>query len=359
MDTRFIKLLDGLTAKADIDTGGLVYLIEHGGEEEQALLFERADTVRRERVGDEVHLRGIIEFSNHCRRDCAYCGLRRSNTGLERYRMEPDEILAVARKAAEAGLGTVVLQSGEDVHFTTRLLSDIIREIKRSTGCAVTLSLGELSFEDYKELKCAGADRFLLKHETADPELYRALHPGMSLKSRITCLKWLKQLGYQVGAGNIVGLPGQTARHLARDLKLLKALDVEMAGIGPFVASPETPLSGLPNGSARLTLRLVALARLMMPDVMLPATTALGVIEPGGRRKALQCGANVVMPNITPKVYHRNYRIYPKPAGPDDLQADISEAREMIAAIGRPVATGPGHSPKLGQRTQASYTKKD
>lgn len=312
------------------------------GEEEESL-FRAADAVRRRVVGDEVHLRGVIEFSNHCRRHCLYCGIRADNRRLERYRMQPAEIVAAARRGVELGYKTIVLQSGEDPWYTRETLAEIIRSIKE-WGVAVTLCVGERPREDYACWREAGADRYLLKHETANPRLYARLHPGMHLADRLNHLRWLKELGYQVGAGNIVGLPGQTLADLADDLLLLRDLRVEMAGIGPFIPHPDTPLGQYPPGSVSLTLRVLAVARLLLPWCHLPATTALATLNPEARRLTLLRGANVVMPNLTPARYRRNYEIYPNKICLDE---DPGHCRlclhQLVSGLGRRLAAGPGH----------------
>lgn len=325
----------------------IIALLKAEGEQER-LLFAAADRMRRTHVGDEVHLRGIIEFSNHCIRNCFYCGLRRDNSALERYRMTPGEILETARAGAEAGLKTIVLQSGEDPAFSTQTLADLIARIKDELDVAVTVSVGMRSKADYRLMRKAGADRYLLKHETADPELFAQLRPGTTLPGRIKRLRWLRELGYQVGSGNMVGLPGQTIESIVDDILLLKELDVEMAGIGPFIPHQGTPLAGSTGGDVAMTLRTLAAARMVLPFTHLPATTALGSIHPEGRQLALSCGANVVMPDITPVQYKRLYEIYPNKIciteeGSTQCVPCISA---VIAQSGRTVAADYGHSRK-------------
>lgn len=321
----------------------IALLLSAHGEEEQAL-FAAADTVRAQWVGDDVHLRGLIEFSNYCRNDCLYCGLRRSNRKVRRYRMEPEEILAAARAGVDLGYRTIVLQSGDDPWYTSALLARVVEEIKK-LGVAVTLSIGERKKSEYRDLKLAGADRFLLKQETADPKLYALLHPGQSYRHRIQCLEWLAELGYQVGSGNIVGLPGQSLDILAEDILFLQAHAVDMAGIGPFIPHPDTPLGTCPPGDVALTLRVLAVTRLLLPWAHLPATTALATLDKDGREKGLRAGANVIMPDLTPLVYHAAYEIYPGKGAP--LPADYHQAvRQLVVKLGRQVGTGLGHSLK-------------
>lgn len=298
-------------------------------------IYAEADRVRRENVGDRVQVRAILEFSNHCRRQCRYCGLNRNNTGLARYRIEPGEMVATAQEAHRAGYRTIVLQSGEDSYYTAQMLGEIVKEIKQSTGMAVTLSCGELPFEEYAYLKACGADRYLLKHETADPALYSSLHPCGTLESRVGCLREIKRLGYETGSGFMIGLPGQTEETIAQDLLLLEDLGCDMAGIGPFVPHPDTPLRAHPHGSTELTKRAVALARLLLPKANLPATTSLGVLSQGEKNDIFSCGANVVMRKVTPSSYKRLYEIYPAALGETDIRADRRELEQQIQALGK------------------------
>ncbi len=313
--------------------------------EDEAALFRAADGVRRSVMGDDVHLRAIVEFSSYCVRNCAYCGLRRDNRGLRRYRMSTDEIASVAARAALAGFRTIVLQSGDDLWYSANDIARIVEAVKRAADVAVTLSIGERARDEYAVMRAAGADRFLLKHETADADLYRRLHPGMSLERRLECLNDLRDLGFQVGSGCIVGLPGQDAWSLAGDIALMRELQVDMAGIGPFVPHPGTPLGASPPGDARLCLRVVAAARLVLPRAHIPATTALATVHPDGRRAALVCGANVIMPNVTPFARRRLYEIYPGSISlrePED--GGFAELAAMLAGLGRRVAATRGDS---------------
>ncbi|OPY71078.1 MAG: Biotin synthase [Syntrophorhabdaceae bacterium PtaU1.Bin034] len=325
----------------------LIALIQSKGKDEDNV-FECADRVRSRHMGDEVHLRGIIEFSNYCVKNCLYCGLRRDNRTLERYRMSAEEILDAAREGAQAGLKTIVLQSGEDPFYTGEMLAGLIVRLKEEHGVAVTVSVGDRKKADYRLMRKAGADRYLLKHETADPELFTKLRPGTTLEGRIRRLVWLKELGYQVGSGNMVGLPGQTIESIADDILLLRELDVEMAGIGPFIPHYGTPLAGCTTGDVGMTLKVLAVARIALPFTHLPATTALGSIHPEGRQLALARGANVVMPDITPVRYKKLYEIYPNKIciteeGPIQCVPCISG---IILQSGRSIATDYGHSRK-------------
>ncbi|MBR0136710.1 MAG: [Clostridia bacterium] len=262
--------------------------------------------------GKTVFVRGLIEISSYCKNDCLYCGLRRSNANASRYRLTEEEILSCAENGYELGFRTFVLQGGEDAYFTDGRLVPLIKELKnRHPDCAVTLSLGERSFESYKALREAGADRYLLRHETADAEHYKKLHPEeMSFENRIRCLYELRALGYQVGCGFMVGSPFQTNAELAKDLKFIEGFKPEMCGIGPFIPHHETPFAKHPAGTAELTCFLLSVIRLIHPSVLLPATTALGTITPGGREEGILSGANVVMPNLSPVSVRKKYDIY-------------------------------------------------
>lgn len=340
-------VLDRLENGIPVADEELAELIETKDQTVCTALRQRADRVRARTMGPDVYLRGLIEFSNFCRNDCLYCGIRRSNSKVKRYRMTPDEIVETARSAVRFGYGTIVLQSGEDPYFTGPILADIIRRIK-AMNLAVTLSIGERDFADYELWRAAGADRYLLRHETADAGLYDWLNPGMSLEHRVEILRQLKSLRYQVGAGFMVGLPGQTTEMLVADLRLLQRLDVEMVGIGPFISHPDTPLRDCPSGTLEKTLTMVALTRLLLPLAHIPATTALGSIDPTGREKALQSGANVMMPNLTPVAYREDYQLYPgKICLSETADACQGCLQRRIESIGRRVGQGPGHSPKM------------
>jgi biotin synthase len=318
-------------------------------------LWARADAVRAAHVGDAVHLRGLIEVSNHCIRHCLYCGIRACSDGIARYRMSADEILACAREAKRLGYGTVVMQSGEDPGLTREFIAGVVRAIKAETGLAITLSLGEREDDDLRAWKEAGADRFLLRFETSDPELYRRIHPALpgTLSDRVSQLRRMREMGYEIGSGVMVGIPGQTWDTLARDIELLRDLDIDMIGIGPFLPSPRTPLGGqdadrlraadeeqVPNDELT-TLKVVALTRLVCPDANLPSTTALSTLDPAtGRELGLLRGANIVMPNVTPPAYRVLYEIYPGKASLHET-AQVSIERR-IRAIGRHVGSGPG-----------------
>ena len=289
-------------------------------------LFSAAYKVRKEQVGDEIFLRGIIEFSNHCERNCLYCGLRKGNANLSRYRMSEDEIIATTEQIKNTGVPTVVLQSGEDSFYSQDIICRLIERIRKETDLIITLSIGERALNDYKAFQQAGANRYLLKHETASLELYRYLRPGCEWEYRLQCLRRLKELGFETGTGNMVGLPGQTPEILADDLLVMKLLDADMLGIGPFIAHPDTPLAGIGNDDLELTLRVLALVRLITRNTNIPATTALATLHPQGRLLALQAGANVVMPDFTPEIYKTRYDIYPG-------RTDVGPAVEIIIRL--------------------------
>ncbi len=319
-------------------------------QERQAELFNAADRVRERYVGCSVHLRGLIEFSNICRRNCLYCGLRRDNRRVERYRMTPEEIFDLAVKAKGYGYQTVVMQSGEDGWFDTKRLTAIVRRVK-SLDLAVTLSIGERTREEYAAFREAGADRYLLRIETTDEALYERMDPGMSFANRVRCLRDLKELGYEVGTGSLVGLPGQTLEALADDILFFKALDADMLGIGPFIANADTPLAKQPNGSFDLALRIVAVLRLLLPDSNIPATTAMETLRPNGRTLALQAGANVVMPNVTEGDYRRKYALYPGKICVGDTPGKCRSCIQgKIEAIGRSVAQTKGFRRHAGKK---------
>lgn len=305
-------------------------------------LFKAADEVRKKYLGDEVHLRGLIEFTNICKRNCMYCGLRRDNKNLNRYRLSHEEIIDFAKKAVGYGYKTLVLQGGEDDYYTVERLVPIVKDLK-ALGVALTLSIGERPFEEYEALKKAGADRFLLRIETTDRELYEELDPGMSHENRIQCLKNLRKLGYEVGSGCLVGLPGQKIESLADDILFFKELDVDMNGIGPFIPNEDTPLKDAEGGQFELALKVMAIVRLLLPDINIPATTAMETLNKQGRVIALQCGANVVMPNVTEGEYRKLYALYPGKICTGDTPAHCRGCiSEKIRGIGRIVSDGPG-----------------
>lgn len=311
-----------------------------------AELYKFADETRKKFVGDEIHLRGLIEFSNICKRQCKYCGLRSENKKTDRYRLSKEEILKYASNAVKMGYKTLVLQSGEDDFFTADRLCEIISEIKK-LDTAVTLSIGEKTFEEYKAFKKAGADRYLLRIETTDKALYKEMHPNMSYENRAECLYNLKRLGYETGTGCLVGLPNQTIDSLAEDILFFKELDADMVGIGPFIPHQDTPLSNAKGGAFELALKVMAITRILLKDINIPATTAMETINPNGRIIALQSGANVVMPNVTGTEYRAKYEIYPNKIcindSPDMCRGCIEN---KIKSIGRTISKDYGFRKK-------------
>lgn len=305
-------------------------------------LFELADKTRQEYVGDEVHLRGLIEFSNICKRECKYCGLNCQNKNIARYRMTPDEIISTAQNAIDLGYKTIVLQSGEDEFYSADKMCEIIREIKKS-DVALTLSIGEKTTEEYEAYRHAGADRYLIRIETTDRNLYEQMHPHADFDNRIRCLKDLKELGYEVGTGCLVGLPNQTIESLADDILFFKEIGADMIGIGPFIPHPDTPLKDTDTGSFTLSLKVMALVRILLKDINIPATTAMETLNPNGRIIALQSGANVVMPNVTSTQYRDKYEIYPNKICINDAPEKCRNCIEnKIKSIGRTISSAKG-----------------
>ena len=295
----------------EFDDEELKNLIEYDESINQDLI-KAADAVRREYYGDKVFLRGLIEFTNYCKNDCYYCGIRLSNKNATRYRLGKEDILNACEQGYELGYRTFVLQGGEDLTFTDKKMCDIVSSIRsKYEDCAITLSIGEKTKDSYKAYFDAGANRYLLRHETADESHYKKLHPdSLRLDNRKRCLYNLKEIGYQVGSGFMVGSPYQTTNSLVADIRFLQDLEPDMIGIGPFISHKDTPFRDYENGSVRLTLRMISILRLLFPYVLLPSTTALGTISPTGRELGLQAGANVVMPNLTPVKYRTQYELY-------------------------------------------------
>ena len=317
-----------------------------------AALYARADAVRREHCGDAVPIRSIIEFSNVCANDCLYCGIRASNRVPARYRMSPDEILAAVRQIAASGTaGTVVLQGGETPGPADDEIAAILRRIKAEfPDLAITLSVGNRPRAVYARWRDAGMDRYLLRFETSDADLFARLHPDCTLAERLDCLRDLKSLGVQTGGGFMIGLPGETVATLADSILLCREFDFDMIGIGPYIPNPDTPLADQPNAYADdpdMFFRAIAVLRLANPDAHIPATTAFDALIPGGRDLALQRGANVFMPNATPGPLRKNYQLYPgKPCIDEDASDCALCVQARLRALGRPVARGPGHSLK-------------
>ena len=340
--------LDELLNKEDLNREEIVFLLGLNDITDQQKLFKKADYIRSIYCGNEVHLRGIIDFSNYCGENCLYCGLRKENISLSRFRMPAEEIIATAHIISNLGIHTIVLQSGEDSYYDTDLIAYIIYQIKQNTGAAITLSLGEREFDEYREWKIAGADRYLMKHETANPNLYSILHTKQKLEDRLSHLRFLKSIGYQIGSGNMIGLPFQTLEDIADDILLCKGLDLDMAAFGPFLPSPDTPLHNKQPESVDLILKTMAVARILLKNVHIPATTALATLYDDGRIKGLNVGANVVMQDLTPNPYRGQYQIYPDRKCISDDPMNCKGCLQLqIESIGRSIANSRGDSLKM------------
>lgn len=327
-------------------------------EEEFVLLLQQSgdaavrETLRREALalcrnyyGNQVYIRGLIEFTNYCKNNCYYCGIRRDNPHVRRYRLSTEEILSCCREGYGLGYRTFVLQGGEDPYFTDERMTELIRQIREEyPDCAITLSIGEREKDSYRKFREAGADRYLLRHETADAAHYRSLHPeGMNFSHRIQCLYDLKALGYQVGAGFMVGSPGQKLEHMAKDLLFLQKLQPEMVGIGPFISHHDTRYAKEQAGSVEMTLFLLSVIRILLPKVLLPATTALGTMDPVGREKGLLAGANVIMPNLSPEKNRKDYSLYDnKICTGEEAAQSIASLRKRVESVGCQVVTDRG-----------------
>ena len=329
--SRITELIDKLESEHILPQSELAEIISGHTPETDEYLFAKARAVREKIYGKDVYMRGLIEFTNYCKNDCLYCGIRRSAKGAERYRLTEEQILECCETGYELGFRTFVLQGGEDGFYTDDKIVSIVSHIKEKfPDCAVTLSIGEKSRESYEKFRKAGADRYLLRHETANSEHYGKLHPKeLSLENRMRCLADLKDLGFQTGCGFMVGSPYQTAENLAEDLLYIHDLKPHMVGIGPFVPHHDTPFAEEKQGSLETTLLLLGMIRLILPNVLLPATTALGTIHPKGREMGILAGANVVMPNLSPKDVRKKYLLY------DNKICTGDEAAECIACLGR------------------------
>jgi biotin synthase len=292
-------------------------------------LFKLANLIRKEYTGDYINIKGVIEFSNYCKKNCYYCGLRAKNPFVQRYRMSPDEIIEVANQAAIFGLDTIILQSGEDDKYTDDDLVYIIREIRKNTSLPVSLSIGERSFLSYRKFRKAGAVRVLLKHETINKEIFKNIHPEKNYDNRIELLRFMNTLGYVTGSGNIIGLPGQTLEDIAEDILFMRNENIRMIGIGPFIPTENTPLKDHPRGSSELTLNAYCATRFCIPTAQMPTTTALGTISPDLQYQGFYAGCNVIMVNITPEVYRKNYNIYD-----NKIKVEFYETFEKIKQLG-------------------------
>ena len=323
------ELIERLSNEHSLSLEEYAFLIKARTPEAANKLASLADKKRREVYVTDVYIRGLIEISNYCVNDCLYCGIRRSNKACDRYRLTPEEILLCCKEGYKLGFRTFVMQGGEDPYYTDDLLCELISEVKSQyPDCAVTLSLGERSRESYEMLFKAGADRYLLRHETADKEHYEKLHPSsMSWDNRMKCLRELRQIGYQVGCGFMVESPFQSEKELAEDLKFIEEFKPDMCGIGPFISHKDTPFKDEPSGGCDLTCYLLSIIRLIYPNILLPATTALGTIDPMGREKGLKAGANVVMPNLSPVGVRKKYELY------DNKICTGEEASECIECL--------------------------
>lgn len=342
-----ISLLQKLASEHRLSLDEYQCLIDAYSPETARLAASLADKARREVFGNKVYIRGLIEISSFCRCDCYYCGIRRSNKNCQRYRLTDEQILDCCREGWQLGFRTFVLQGGEGI-YTADEVAGVVAKIKSEyPDCAVTLSLGEYSREDYAKMRASGADRYLLRHETADPEHYKRLHPpAQSYDNRMRCLYDLKSLGYQVGCGFMVGSPYQTSRELARDLEFIADFSPEMCGIGPFIPHRDTPFGDMPSGSAELCLYLLSLLRLIKPTLLLPATTALGTLLPNGREAGMLAGANVIMPNLSPKSERKKYSLYNnKLSDGDEAAENLEHLRRSIAAVGYEIVTDKGDAP--------------
>ncbi len=345
-------IIDKLYSTTNASREELLFLLDNLSEENKEYLIEN--------YSKNVYIRGLIEFTNYCIRDCKYCGIRKSNHKADRYRLSIDEILECADIGDKLGYKTYVLQGGEDSYFTDEKMVEIIKKIKEKyPGNAITLSLGERSYKSYKMMFNAGADRYLLRHETASKDLYESLHPNGSFENRIQCLKNLKEIGYQVGAGFMVGLPNQSNKNLIDDLIFLKELNPHMCGIGPFIPHKDTPLANEKGGTLEKTITMLALVRLMLPKILLPATTALGSIDPLGREKGLKAGANVVMPNLSPTSVREKYSLYDGKICTGDEAAECRSCIERrINAAGFNLEITRGDSLVLSDKEREKSNKK-
>ena len=339
------EVIDKLNSGKGATLSEYAFLVDNMSEETAEYAKEKAVLARNRIYGNKIFVRGLIEISNVCKNDCYYCGIRGSNKNCQRYRLSKEEILACCDEGERLGFKTFVLQGGEDMFFTDEFLCDLIQEIKiRHKNCAVTLSLGERSRKSYELLKKAGADRYLLRHETADKEHYEKLHPEkMSFENRMECLKNLKELGYQVGCGFMVGSPYQTPETIAKDLKFIEEFEPDMCGIGPFIPHKDTPFADKTAGTLELTCYLLSIIRLIKPNILLPATTALGTIQENGRELGILAGANVVMPNLSPVSVRKKYELYDNKICTGEESAECRKCLETrMKKIGYEIVTDRG-----------------
>lgn len=329
----------------------LLFLIQNIDSKHKQLLLEKSNKLRSKYFSNNVYTRGLIELTSYCKKDCLYCGIRISNNNADRYRLELEDILKCVRRGHKLGYKTFVLQGGEDPYYTDKKLVNIIKSIKKECpNCAVTLSLGERSYSSYKSLYNAGADRYLLRHESASKKLYESVHPNEIFGARLQSLEDLKKIGYQTGAGFMVGIPGQTDEDLVKDLMFIKKFNPEMCGIGPFIPHKDTPLKHYNHGSLHKTILMLAIVRLLLPKVLLPATTALSSIKPNGREMGLKAGANVIMPNLSPMLVRKKYSLYDNKAYILDEDAKYRDMIDKsLKKIGFQIVDSRGDSPDFNK----------
>jgi len=345
-------LIDKLYENSTLSREEFLLLLGNMTENDIKYLFQKSSQKKAEHYGNTVYMRGLVEFTNYCKQNCVYCGIRAGNNNAERYRLSASKILDICGMGYNLGFRTFVLQGGEDDFYTDDRMTSIIKSIKeRYPDCAITMSIGEKPRSTYQKYFDAGADRYLLRHETASPALYEKLHPNMSLENRMRCLNDLKDIGFQVGAGFMVGLPHQTDDDLVNDLLFLKELSPQMVGIGPFIPHIDTPLGIENGGTAEKTLIMIALVRLILPDALLPSTTALGTIDPSGREKGIMAGANVVMPNLSPISVRSKYSLYDgKICTNDEATKCLGCISKRIQSVGSTVDMSRGDHKEWRQR---------
>lgn len=346
----YTSKLDFILDKDVLSKEDIIFLLKINKKDDLDKLFKKADEIRREYIDNNVYIRGVLEFSNYCKNDCLYCGIRRSNLKLQRYRIKPKEIIKIAENAvSNLGFKTVLLQSGEDDFYTTESIKNIIKSILKKCDCRVALSIGERKIEEYKRFYEAGARRCLIRFETSNKKLFKKLHPKSSLtknsfERRIWLIKELKKIGYQVGTGPMIGLPGQEVEDLADDILLYNKLNINMVGMGPFICHPDTPLAGNLNGTFEMSLKMIAVTRIVCKDIFISATTALQTLNRiNGRELALQAGANLLMPNTTPKKYRELYQLYPNKVCIYENPYDCANCvKKVIQSVGRVIGKGYG-----------------
>ena len=345
MNSQIKRLVQLLEETHGLSDEQFALLLTAEDDQLSACLSERARAVREKYYGRSVYIRGLIEFTNYCKNDCSYCGIRKSQPSVSRYRLTEEQILQCCAVGYRLGFRTFVLQGGEDPYWNDDRLCGLVAAVKTGhPDCAVTLSVGERSRESYQKLFDAGADRYLLRHETADPAHYRSLHPEeMDAANRLRCLNALKEIGYQTGCGFMVGSPGQTIGHIVKDLQFIRQFRPQMVGIGPFIPAAGTPFESQPKGSSELTIKLLSMIRLMLPSVLLPATTALGTAEKDGRERGIQAGANVIMPNLSPADVRQKYQLYnDKLSTGEEAAESVARLRSSMEKIGYNVVTDRG-----------------